>query len=292
MSLRVRFVLIIGVLSLLSAVSLAFFSYRFSVNNAMVEARKQGNIVFNYIEASRSFFRDKQLPQIMGLVDKDRFLPELMSGFALTRGVWENFSKNLSGYIFKQATVDPLHPPNKADAQELAIIDEFRNRPELKTKEGILEKGGEKYFYFARPVKVEKGCLRCHGNPDDAPRDQVEIYGTASGYHWLDGDTVASFIVYVPIQAALDNARQSATQLFLIGSGGILLIMLIFWVFLNKYVVGPVTMLEQRATDISLGKDIASKITPSSNDEIGSLARAVDRLRISMEKMLQRYKGK
>ena len=292
MSLRVRFVLIIGVLSLLSAVSLAFFSYRFSVNNALVEARKQGNIVFNYIEASRSFFRDKQLPRIMGLVEKDRFYPELMSGFALTRGVWEIFSKNLAGYQFKQATVDPLHPPNKADAQELAIIDEFRANPDLKTKEGILEKGGEKYFYFARPAKVEKGCLRCHGNPDDAPRDQLEIYGTASGYHWLDGDTVAAFIVYVPIQAAIDNARQSAAQLFLIGSGGILLIMLIFWVFLNKYVVGPVTMLEQRATDISLGKDIASKITTSSNDEIGSLARAVDRLRISMEKMLQRYKGK
>lgn len=57
MNLRIRFVLIIGFLSLLSAVSLAFFSYRFSTDNALVEARKQGNIVFNYIEASRSFFR-------------------------------------------------------------------------------------------------------------------------------------------------------------------------------------------------------------------------------------------
>ena len=43
MSLRVRFVLIIGVLSLLSAVSLAFFSYRFSVNNALVEAVNRGD---------------------------------------------------------------------------------------------------------------------------------------------------------------------------------------------------------------------------------------------------------
>ena len=55
-------------------------------------------------------------------------------------------------------------------------------------------------------------------------------------------------------------------------------------------IVKPVIMLEQRATEISLGKNLNESIVMPSQDEIGSLGRAIDRLRISIEKMLQRYK--
>jgi len=67
-------------------------------------------------------------------------------------------------------------------------------------------------------------------------------------------------------------------------------LMLILWGFFSMYIINPITMLEQRATEISLGKNLTETIKTSSNDEIGSLARSVDRLRISVEKMLQRFK--
>ena len=66
--------------------------------------------------------------------------------------------------------------------------------------------------------------------------------------------------------------------------------MLILWAFFSMYVINPITMLEKRATEISLGKNLSETISTSSGDEIGSLARSVDRLRISVEKMLQRFK--
>ena len=133
MSIRIRFLFIIGTLSLLAALCLAFMSYRFSVNNAMREAKNTGSLIFNFIDASRMYFRDHQRPLIMELVEEDRFLPEIMSGFTLTRGVWDKFSQKVPDYIFKQATVDPLYPPNKADEQELKIIDLFRNNPSRKS---------------------------------------------------------------------------------------------------------------------------------------------------------------
>ena len=288
MSIRIRFLSIIGILSLIAAVCLAFTSYRFSVNNAMKEAKNTGSLIFNYLDASRMYFRDHQRPLIMDLVEEDRFFPELMSGFTLTRGIWEKFSQKVPDYVFKQATVDPLYPPNKADEQELKIIDLFRNNPKMKTTEGIVEKNGSNFYYFARPVKMKKKCLRCHGDPVNAPKDQVEIYGSETGYHWTDGDTVASFVVYVPIQKALDSAKDSARILFLIGMAGIIILMLVIWICLNKFVINSVKMLEERTTDISLGKNMDNTIETSNEDEIGSLARAIDRLRISMIKMLER----
>jgi hypothetical protein len=288
MSIRIRFLSIIGILSLIAALCLGFISYRFSVNNAMQEAKNTGSIIFNFIEASRMYFRDHQRPLVMELVEEDRFFPEIMSGFTLTRGVWDKFTQKVPDYQFKQATVDPLFPSNKADDQELKIIANFRNNPKIKTSEGIIEKNGLSYFYFARPIMMKKGCLRCHGDPADAPKDQIEIYGSENGYNWKVKDTVASFIVYVPIQKALDEAKKSASILFLTGMVGFIILMLVIWVCLNKFVINSVKMLEERTTDISLGKNMETVIETSTDDEIGSLARAIDRLRISMIKMLER----
>lgn len=292
MSIRVRFTILIGVISLIAAVLFAFLSYRFTINNAFAEAKRKGNIVFTFIESSRTFFKDKQRTQVMKIVDKDRFYPNLMSGFAVTRGIWDEFSKELPDYTFKQATIDPLYEPNQATSDELVIIMEFDQNPDLKTKEGVLEKEGSKYFYFARPIKVGKKCLRCHGDPADAPQDQIDIYGTTNGYNWKEGATVASFITYVPIQNAIEEARKSALTLFAIGIAAILMLVLVIWFFLNGYLVKPITMLEARTSEISLGKKLEEKIEHSSNDEIGALARAIDRMRISTKKLLERYAKK
>lgn len=292
MSIRFRFTILIGVISLIAAILFAFLSYRFTINNAFAEAKQKGNIVFTFIESSRTFFRDNQRTQVLKIVDKDRFYPNLMSGFAVTRGIWDEFSKELPDYTFKQATIDPLYPPNKASRDELAIIMEFDQNPNLKTKEGVLDKNGEKYFYFARPVKVGEKCLRCHGDPSDAPRDQIEIYGTENGYNWQEGATVASFITYVPVQKAIEDAKKSALTLFAIGIAAILMLVLVIWFFLNGYLVKPITMLEARTTEISLGKQLQEKIDYPSNDEIGALARAIDRMRISTKKLLERYSKK
>ncbi len=75
-----------------------------------------------------------------------------------------------------------------------------------------------------------------------------------------------------------------------IGAVIVAVMMTVLWFFFNLYIIDPISMLEKRATEISLGKNLSETISTSSDDEIGSLARSVDRLRISVEKMLQRFK--
>ena len=292
MSIRVRFIVIIGVLSLLASIALAYASYQFSVKNAMADAKTQGAIVFNMIDSSRMYFKKSQRPLVTELVEDDRFYPQIMSGFVMTRGVWEIFEERFPGYQFKQATLDPLYPPNKADGDEEKLIDTFVNNKEMKTTEGVMVKNGKKYYYYARPVKVEGPCLRCHGAPEEAPKDQLEIYGTEHGYDWSQGEVVSTSIIYVPLEQAMEAAKKSATSLFALGVGGILILMGVIWFFLSSGVVVPLARLQEKTTQISLGKELEEDIGVHSKDEIGDLAKAIDRLRISTAKLLKRCAGK
>ena len=291
MSIRIRFLVLIGILSLFATIAIAYASYHFSVKNAVTEAKTKGELVFDYLDASRKYFKQHQRPKVFEILPSGQFVPELLSTFALTRGVSDEFQKKNPDYVFKQATVNPLHLANKADKDDLKIIDAFKQHPDMSADEGRITKNGQAYYFFAQPIKINSAkCLRCHGDPQTAPKEQQEMYGTDHGYKWKVGDIASAYIVYVPLEKALALAKQSAVKLVILGAGSILVMMMILWIFFSMYVVKPITMLEERATEISLGKNLSEPIITPSSDEIGSLARSVDRLRISVEKMLHRFK--
>lgn len=288
MGIRTRFVLIMGLLGALALGGIGVASYQFSVKSAMVEAKTKGDIIFSYILASDKFFTENQRPLLLELVEQDRFYPELMSSFNITREIYENFSKKLPGYIFKQASLSPLQPSNKADKDEIAIINAFDKNQGLPKQEGYMKKGAEEYYYMATPVKVADSCLRCHGDPQDAPKDLVDAYGTESGYNWKSGEINSAFIVYIPVKQAMIAAMKNIVILFGIGAGCLLIALFGVWTFLNRSVVTPIVQLSNRTVDISLGKNIEEGIEFKSKDEVGSLAQAIERLRISIVKMMRR----
>ncbi len=120
----------------------------------------------------------------------------------------------------------------------------------------------------------------------------ITVYGTENGYNWQVGKTVAAYITYVPIQKAIEAARKSALTLLGYGLVGITLLSLVIWFSLEKYLVQPITRLEERATEISLGKNLDAKIVMTSNDEIGTLGQAIERMRISVTKLMERCRTK
>jgi methyl-accepting chemotaxis protein len=267
-----------GIFSLIATLIIGAASYKLTERNAIIEAKNKGQLLFHYILAYRQYFKSQQRALIMELVEEDRFYPELMSGFVVTRGIWDVFKEENKGYEFKQATLDPLYQPNKADSDEVRMIDTFRESPDLKMMEGVIDKNGEKFFYLAYPIKIDaKECLRCHGDPANAPRDQIEIYGTENGYHWQYGATVSAYVIYVSIQDALASAKRiSAGMLFLVGIGCFFLTLLAMALFLDRSVIQPIEYLSDRIEEISQGKNLQESFKHEADDEIGILARAIE----------------
>ncbi|MDA3786235.1 MAG: DUF3365 domain-containing protein [Deltaproteobacteria bacterium] len=289
MGIRTRFMIIMGILSLLVLVALGWASYEFSRRAALKEAASKGEIILNYLQAQRQFFRKNQTPLISELIEKDRFYPNLMSGFAASTTTFEYFHQRMPGFMIKYAASNPLKETNRADAFETKILNQFKAEPERKEVSGTISKNGINFFYQAVPLKVDdQNCLECHSDPAIAPKDQVAIYGSESGYNWQMDEIVANLMVYIPISEAIAQAKQTALKLLGIGAGCLLFTLFVISLFLERGVVQPLIRLNNRTEEISLGKGLDQPVVINSNDEIGSLSRAIDRLRISVARMLTR----
>jgi HAMP domain-containing protein len=60
------------------------------------------------------------------------------------------------------------------------------------------------------------------------------------------------------------------------------------WLFMDRFVVNPIVRLSIKAEEISLGKNLEESVGIKQNDEIGALANAIERLRMSMVRILKR----
>jgi len=290
MGIRTRFLIMMGILSLLALIAMGWSSYEFSRRAAMDEAKNKAEIIFKYLMAQRQFYKKNQYPLISALVEKDRFYPDLMSGFAATRKTFDYFNKKMPGFVLKYAAPNPLLDSNRADNDEVKMIKTFKSTPSMKEMTGTMTKNGIDFYYHAIPMKVDKKCLECHGDPADAPKDQVEIYGSTQGYNWKLGDIASTLVIYIPISGAIAQAKQTALILLGIGAGGLLFTMFVIGIWLERGVVIPLEKLNERTGEISLGKNLDQPLPIKSKDEIGSLSRGIDRLRISVARMLTRGK--
>ena len=155
-----------------------------------------------------------------------------------------------------------------------------------------MEKNREKYFYIAQPVVAKKGCLKCHGKPEEALGGRVKKYPGPGGYNYVANDVVATFVAYVPIQKALENLKDTALKTILAGICSILLILALVWLFLEFGVTKPIVNLTKLADNMSRGKDLDKTINSKSNDEIGALYNSYNRMRISVIKLINMVQKK
>jgi HAMP domain-containing protein len=292
---RAKFIFMLAVLGGVALVGIGYGAYTFSINNSMKEADTKARIIDAYVKATRHYFMAVQRPLINELVERDRFYPEIMSGFGITRRSVDLIdAEQLRGFQFRQVSITPHHPPNKADGFEQQLIRKYQADPKKTELTGTTTRDGELYYYTSRPIKMEgEGCLKCHLDPDQAPKDLVEMYGTAGfDANYKNGDVFAAYVVYVPLAPAVAAAKEQALILFAVGGTMMLLGLLFIYVFLDQRIVKPIMELANRTEEVSVGRHLdKSLVSTKMKDEVEALARSIDRLRISLVKMLKRRKN-
>ncbi|MBU0673731.1 MAG: DUF3365 domain-containing protein [Proteobacteria bacterium] len=297
LGIRAKFIFMLASLGAVALIGIGYGAYSFSMKNSLNEAATKAQIIDSYIKASREYFMTAQRPLINELVEKDRFYPEIMSGFGITRRTVDMVrGEELHGFKFRQVSMNPHHPPNKADLFEEGLIKNFQQDANLKTLFGkTRDKNGELFYYQSRPIKfASEGCLKCHLDPAYAPKDLIELYGDTNGFdkNYKLGDIFAAYVVYVPLAPAEAAARVQALILFAGGAGTMVVGLLFIWFFLDIRIVKPIMELSARTEEVSIGKNLEKSLASSQmKDEIAALAKSIDRLRISLVKMLKRRKN-
>jgi protein-histidine pros-kinase len=218
---------------------------------------------------------------------KYTFLPESVPAFAATE-VLGQLAKVYPQYSYKEATLNPTNPRDRAVEWETDLINRFRSVAEQKEIVGERDTPLGRMLYIARPMRiVDPACLACHSTVEAAPPTLIERYGSANGFGWQLGEVVGAQLVSVPMSVPLARAEQTF-MVFMYSLVGIFLaVALVLNLMLWALVIRPVTRLSGLADRVSMGELEAPEFNVGGKDEIGVLAASFSRLRRSMEQAMK-----
>ena len=253
--------------------------------NARNTVTNQASLLMETMLSVREYTSEQVNPELAPRLEtEDRFLPETVPGYS-AREVFENLRTRdeYKDFLYKEATLNPTNLRDKADPFETEIIEEFRQNKTNKQTANFREVSSQQFFYIARPITVSKeSCLRCHGDPADAPKSQILTYGDRNGYGWQMNEIVGAQIISVPASKVFNFTRN--LQFTVIGSITVFLIAtaIIIDIFLRLTITKPLRKMSQWAKQVSTA-NTKEEFVHKPNDEIGILAASVNRMKVSLE---------
>lgn len=236
--------------------------------NLLESAEKVRNVLMATRRIYHHQFIDSELP----INDKTLgFLP----AHALHRISKDLHDWDKSGFTFNNVSDQPRNPFNRADAVEMAAIAHFRAHPQEELRfVPFTNESGQSYYLYARPIRVEKYCLQCHGRKEDAPETIRLNYDEAFGYQ--EGDLRGILSIKVPAAALESQARASLLALFGVGIFTLGLLGIgIAWA-VGRHVIRPLAVLEEHIRVVA-GGNLTKRITGLTG-EFGQVAEAYNRM--------------
>jgi PAS domain S-box-containing protein/diguanylate cyclase (GGDEF)-like protein len=167
-------------------ISLNYFENKKSVELFVLE---QSKLVDSLYMTHRNYYQDLYLNKIIKLDEKTLAGLPAFSAAKISK----EFSENNRLQITMQTVSDRArNPNNQADDYELKAIEYFKKNSDA--TEYISEEN--KFYQYATPLKIEKKCLKCHGDKDKAPKFISKKYDKA--YDYKIGDIRGILSIKVP----------------------------------------------------------------------------------------------
>ncbi len=232
----------------------------------------------------RQYTLDQVAPELTPRLETEtEFLPQTVPGYS-AREVFEDLRKSpeYSNFFYKEATLNPTNLRDKADSFETDLVKNFQANSALKEMTGYRSSPAGELFYIARPIAITKeSCLRCHSTPEAAPKSLLTTYGSANGFGWKLNEIVGAQIISVPASLVANSAQHDFFLLMGIITAAFASIFLLVNLLLKYTVIRPLNQMAKVANEVSLG-NMQVEFERLTNDEIGKLAAAFNRLKTSL----------
>jgi protein-histidine pros-kinase len=267
------------------ALAAAFF-LQLAVAQAREEVLREAAIMMGAASAARTYTVEEIRP-LLAEQSKLRFLPHTVPSWAAQTEM-RNLQEQLPSYVYKEASLNPTNPADRASDWEADIIGEFTRNQGLTEFVSTRDSATGPTLSLSKPIRLkDPACLTCHSTPSAAPATMIDLYGTANGFGWKMDEVVGIQVVTVPLQVALDRAYRTL-GLYLAGLAGVFLVVLILLnILLSTLIVRPVRRMSAIADEISTGNMNAPEIEPKGRDEIASLGTSFNRMRRSLENAMK-----
>lgn len=202
----------------------------------------------------------------------------LLPAHALSRASEVFAASNRSGLSFNNVSDRPRNPRNRANAEELVAMSWFREHPDAGHRLVQVEKETNlpTHYHYTAPIWVENFCLKCHGDPKEAPL-VVGVYQDDPSYGYKVGELRGLISIYLPTEPLRNQERARWMQSFTLRLAGYVLLLLALGVFLDRVVVARLTRLQRRIDAVTDG-DYSEQTEISGDDEVGVLGKAFARM--------------
>jgi protein-histidine pros-kinase len=286
LNLIAKFNLVIIAVFSIALVATGFLTYRILQDNARHEVVERAQLMMESALAVRNYTIGEIRP-LLALQMKQTFLPQTVPAYAATQAFLQ-LRKTYPDYHYKEATLNPTNPRDRAVEWENDIIERFRGGPDQTAVIGVRDTPNGPSFYIARPIQIkDPACLICHSTVDVAPKTMLSLYGAANGFGWKLNEVVGAQIVSVPMEVPLRKAREA----FYTFMGALLMVFVTVTVILNlmlrRIVIDPIVRMAHTADEVSKGKTDVDEFVEAGRDEISLLGASFNRMRRSLDKAMK-----
>ena len=195
-------------------------------------------------------------------------------------------NKTATRASFRVTSDEYRHAANRPDNFESQALKAFQGNKQLKYEEGY----EGKHYRFAMPILVKKGCLKCHGDPEDAPQAVIEKYGDRKAFGYKIGDVRGIISVQLPTIGVTEVLKTMANP-FTIGL--VVIALFLNFLFTSRSIINRLRRLTEDAESIADGQlstELNYKKPDNSNDEVDHAYHAVNLMRQSLRIMIKNYK--
>ncbi len=286
MGLRLKFNLVLIVVFLAGFAAAGVISRQLLLDNAREEVLREARLMMEAAISVRTYTVNQIQPHLIKQLE-EVFLPQTVPAYAATETI-NAIQKKYRDYGYKEATLNPTNPRDRATDWEADIINEFRQRSEVKelVSERVSPTG--RTLFIAKPLQITNpACLQCHSVPSAAPPTMIKIYGEANGFGWKHNEIIGAQVVTVPMDLPINNANRVFGTFMASLAGVFVVVFIVLNVMLSWLIVRPIRKMSMAADKISTGDFDVPEFRDKGRDEVAVLGSSFNRMRRSLEKAMQ-----
>lgn len=188
--------------------------------------------------------------------------------------------------FFRVTSDEYRQADNAPDEFETAGIDALKSEHGRTFYEGFED---DKYRYI-QPIYVKQTCLKCHGDPKDAPAAVTEKYGSDKAFGYKVGEVRGVISVKLP-DITFAEALPALANPFTLGL--LAIAFLINFLYVRNGIISPVKDLTKSTEEIAAGNmelQLEHRDPKTTQNEIDHLYNAVNLLRNSLHVAMRRLR--
>jgi len=287
MGLRLKFNIVLFLVFAAGMGVSAYVSHKLLQDNAKEEVLRNAGLMMEAALSIRGYTVQQVKPHLESQL-AENFLPQTVPAYAATE-TFNTLRKKYPDYSYKEATLNPTNPRDKAVEWEADVVNAFRNAsgalPEVM---GQRDTPLGPMLYLARPLQIkDPACLACHSVPAAAPASMIKLYGENNGFGWKHMEIIGAQVVSVPMSLPIKNANKA----FVTFMGSLAAIFIVTFVVLNVMlsvmIIGPISRMSEAADQVSTGDFDVPEFKTKGSDEIHALGTSFNRMRRSLQKALK-----